>query len=438
MATPVEKFVKRAMLALDCKGDNEVYLAALEKRARGLALFVGAGMSIGFGDGYEPWGRFLITMATEGTRGEVENLVSQYKYEEAAELICSTRPGHIELEFDRRYHVGRLPRPLPKLPARYLPRIARSLVVTTNFDRVVETYFNAHQQGDGGSTEFQHIFYPSSVGAVPSEVANGSRILVKLHGDYRHPDNRVLTLSEYNRYYGGPDNFDPTLPIPRVLRLILQSKSVLFLGCSLEGDRTTRVLESIDRADQIPHFALLPDPGDQDKRTIRANALGRWNVRPLFYKLERSGPDQTPDHRRVDDFLSCLADLVDPPPPPRRPLERILVMMALVAVLLFAAAAAVKNRADRLVHNVSCRYARNETQKEVDARKALQCDDTDDEQKSVSKNETTLADNKRDCDNAIHLYELIFYNQIEEQAFKQIQADCSVRTTLKPPLSGNQ
>jgi Isocitrate/isopropylmalate dehydrogenase len=54
----------------------------------------------------------------------------------------------------------------------------------------------------------------------------------------------VLTLSEYRREYGGagPGEIRRELPLPRVLSLAVGANPLMFIGCSLENDRTTLIV----------------------------------------------------------------------------------------------------------------------------------------------------------------------------------------------------
>ena len=63
-----------------------------------------------------------------------------------------------------------------------------------------------------------------------------------MHGDIEDPTNLILTEDSYNEVYGkNPDEPDFDLAMPNFLRKILKKNPLLFLGCSLDKDRTCNV-----------------------------------------------------------------------------------------------------------------------------------------------------------------------------------------------------
>ncbi len=88
-------------------------------------------------------------------------------------------------------------------------------------------------------------------------IASGEPTLIKLHGDVASREF-VLTEQAYNKVYG-ERILDVRLPLPSFLRDVLLSRVILFLGCSLEDDRTLRVIEQ-SQIDGSISFALLELP----------------------------------------------------------------------------------------------------------------------------------------------------------------------------------
>jgi hypothetical protein len=68
------------------------------------------------------------------------------------------------------------------------------------------------------------------------KLIKGDRCILKLHGDAEDHDTYVFTADQYDQAYGSPVDFKK--PLPRALRQIFVSHSLLFLGCSLERDWT--------------------------------------------------------------------------------------------------------------------------------------------------------------------------------------------------------
>ncbi len=167
---------------------------------------------------------------------------------------------------------------------------------------------------------FREVFPGSRIREASRAIQLGKPFLLKLHGDYYDADSRVLTLDEYTREYGSPDpeKVDLDRELPSVLHQALGAWPLLFLGCSLKNDRTTRVIARI--AKRLPgtmHFALLPEsdlggcetqehytaPINTDESSKAADhrrqQLYSWNIRPLLFPAG--------EFEKIDQFLAFLA-----------------------------------------------------------------------------------------------------------------------------------
>lgn len=202
--------------------------------------FVGAGLSFEFG--YPGWSKLLGDLADQaGLRVEVNGLLADgNKLEEAAERLATTLPNLFDETLRRIFDQRKLPRPLGKGAVRHLPAIARGLVLTTNFDRVLEAAFE-----DAGR-QFSQVLPGSRIRGLSRAIQFNERFLLKLHGDYFDAASRVLTLEEYTREYGSedPEKVDLDRQLPSAIFQALGAFPLLFLGCSLKNDRTTITLLS--------------------------------------------------------------------------------------------------------------------------------------------------------------------------------------------------
>jgi len=279
-------------------GNNAQNLRSLLECLDNVVPFVGAGLSFDFG--YPSWDKLLEDLADEASlRTEVDAFLAEFKFEEAAEAVAKALPSLFDKTLKDTFDHLKLPRPLPKGAVRHVAGIARGTVLTTNFDGVLEAAFE-----DAGRP-FLHVLPGSHIREASYGVQFFKRFLLKLHGDYFDSDSRVLTLTEYTREYGShdPEKVAITLPLPRVLGQALGARPLLFLGCSLKNDRTTRVIARI--AKSLPgtmHFALL----QSDETPARRTQLNSWNIYPLFFP---SG-----EFRKVDQFLAVLARAAAIPP----------------------------------------------------------------------------------------------------------------------------
>ena len=270
-------------------------LKALEGGAA-LIPFVGAGLSRPFE--FPEWGAFLRAHADEaGVKDLVDTRLSKGEYEEAAEDLQQAL-GNLAFEDAIRRAFG--PRDitavLPDSAAAALPALATGPVLTTNFDNVLETAFKE------AGADFEQVVCGARLGPIAQALHSNTRILWKLHGDVKDNTDRVLTNSEYAKHYGhsDPAQFDWLQPLPHAFESLLSARAVLFLGCSLEQDRTVRILRAFaQRRRGVGHYALLEDPGDDARRRERARAMSNVGVRPLWFPQKRFG--------LIRPFLAFLA-----------------------------------------------------------------------------------------------------------------------------------
>lgn len=183
---------------------------------------------------------------------------------------------------------------------RHLPNIGKGCVVTTNFDNALEEVyrsftpsmaFNGHMYGNVDSTFFQKL-------------VRGDRCLLKLHGDAGDASTYVFTLAQYRTGYGEP--FDFSRPLPKALRQIYVSNTLLFIGCGLDNDWTLELFREVANTPNynVPdHYAILPMPATPLERTRKETKLIECHIQPIWY------PDG--QHEFVEKYLLALIALAE-------------------------------------------------------------------------------------------------------------------------------
>src|SRR5262245_32242687 len=273
-------------------------LALLEEQLgtrAGIVPFVGAGLSVPFG--FPQWGQFLLQLAKEaGTTDAIDARLEALEYEEAAgDLMKSLGTRRFQDLLAAKFGDQALAGKTIGGAVAELAKLPPGPLITTNFDRVIETAFaQAKQkltpwwnaQDDRGSEALQQ----------------DKAFLLKLHGDWDDPTTRVLTLDEYRAAYGADDavNIGFHLPVPTLLFSLMTSRCCLFLGCSLKQDRTMRLLRTV--ATDIPHlvhYAIVERPADDAAFQRRAAELSNQSIRPIWYPPTR--------HAVIQPLLAYLA-----------------------------------------------------------------------------------------------------------------------------------
>jgi len=261
-------------------------LARLEEQLgtrAGIVPFVGAGLSAPFG--FPQWGEFLLQLA--GEAGKTDAITARLKaleYEEAAgDLMEALGTRRFQDLLAANFGDQRLAGRSIGGTVAELARLPPGPLITTNFDRVIETAFAQAKQK---LTPWWHSYGDRGTEALQQDKA----FLLKLHGDWDDPTTRVLTLDEYRTAYGADDalNIRFDLPVPTLLFKLLTGRCCLFLGCSLKQDRTMRLLHAV--AKDIPHlvhYAIVERPADDAEFHRRAAELSNQSIRPIWYQPKR-------------------------------------------------------------------------------------------------------------------------------------------------------
>jgi predicted ATPase len=278
--------------------DNQIYLPKLAEQMRrgaGVVPFVGAGLSFDYG--FPLWGKFIRDLARfASAESEIEAYLAAFRYEEPAEILQRRLGSRFQdlMEYSFGDHV--LKDATFQGAAALVPRITIGPVITTNFDRLLENVFA------NCGCHFPVVIWHDKVEAMTPFIAENSLCLLKLHGDWQFPQERVLTLSEYQKQYGlSADEIDFSLPIPQFFEFLVP-RPMLFLGCSLQQDRTGIVFAKLAaRHKALRHYAILEYPGES-ARNHRISELEGMNICPIWFP-----PKQ---FQMIEMILAYLGNLV--------------------------------------------------------------------------------------------------------------------------------
>lgn len=255
--------------------DNRVRFISLQAayQRETVIPFVGAGMSMP--SGYPGWTSFLkiLRKETRIPEAELDAILKEGKYEEAAEKISdSMRPVSFNEALGNYFsHDHNL-----KGPILYLPFVFNTCAITTNFDNVLKRSYDEVNQS------FSEVLLGADAVEIRRLLGSGEKILVKLHGKANSGHNRVLTYTEYQRHYGDKINLKPVIEA-------ICSKTLLFLGCSLNTDRTIKVMKDLaeekGHGNSVRHYAFL-SLNEEDDRLERRDQLADANVFPIWYPAD--------------------------------------------------------------------------------------------------------------------------------------------------------
>lgn len=263
--------------------NNRVVYEEIKKNLPRLVPFVGAGLTQ---FAYWSWPMALKEMAKNIVGKDNIRLINSKLKEknnnnhliEAAQMLEDFRgTANLACDIAHLFSIDRLNAKqdmIDKEAISLLPFLFPGLVLTTNFDQALERVYEIHGH------PFQAILHPGH-----SELLNqflrqaGNGGLFKLHGtincDLIEYSHIVFTEKQYELHYG--DN----APLPRELKKCFKQKLMLFLGCSLNQDRTMELLQKIVEPGEIHYTFFGCAKPDRDQKI---KELGAKNIRAILYE----------------------------------------------------------------------------------------------------------------------------------------------------------
>lgn len=260
---------------------------------KSIVPFVGAGLSA---FAYSTWGQLLEDLNKEigfENQDKIHKLIEDSKYEEAADKLCENKENLFHQVLKDFYgHKELVKYNLSNETINILPVLfPESLIITTNFDKVIEkTYANYH-------IECCPAFFYNNELLSRIKQLNNQSVVFKVHGDINsNNENVIFTGSEYDIFY------QDTSPLVINLQEIMKSKVLLFIGASLNKDRTLDILKKIAQPG-INHYAILPCKEDVVKEKI-VELYEKYRIKPILY------PET--DHKCVSILLERLLQTAKP------------------------------------------------------------------------------------------------------------------------------
>lgn len=254
---------------------NSTYLNKIRENRENIIPFVGAGISKGCG--LYTWGELLHKLAIEYlVPEEIEALEKNGNLFEFADKIVSVS-GNSDIVMKKiRQIFSESEVSLTEIPFLIVSMFS-PLVITTNYDTLLEDASTNSPLG------YLRPLLPCLVGQMNEAIQINERRLLKLHGSIEETQSFVFTTEQYQRFYGNKGRRGKRF-LPLFLKKIFSGKKVLFIGCSLEQDRTLEILEEcVKQNHSITHYAILPFFSDSMKQIKRNSILSKYGIEPIFY-----------------------------------------------------------------------------------------------------------------------------------------------------------
>ena len=294
---------EQALELVRANGLTGVFEDLLQAVERGRVVpFIGAGLSKPLG--MPLWGEALTLLLARLPNADapaISALIMGSRFLEAAQQLAAHDRVQTSNFIRTTYRAQQLK--LKAGPLQHLPRFAKGCIVTTNFDDAIEKTYEGfiHQ---GKSLDFKAYMHGTRENNFFSRLVRGDRCILKLHGDAETEVTHILTAEQYEQAYGHP--FDFQKPLPKALRQIYVSQSLLFLGCGLDQDWTMDLFQAAKDGDgyQIPiHYAIVEAPVEAQAKQHKETRLLALNIQPIWYPYGQ--------HSLVDRLVDLVADVAE-------------------------------------------------------------------------------------------------------------------------------
>lgn len=291
-----------------------------------LALFVGAGFSRLANPRLNMWRDLLLkaadqlsSISIDGSciKVDIEKMVEKGNYLYAAWIARhflgeDNYRRFLEQEFSA---TTPYPQPLRSSFSRFLTSTNCNLILTTNFDKILETTLNGsvNDQFDNQANFSSWVVLThKNCDQARQDIFKGSPVILKVHGDIKDFDSIIFTMVDYQKLYMGRGDFQ------FLIAKLMDSYTFLFVGFSLDDPFFTKVLDitsSYYGPFKQRHFAIVND--------ITAVEMVAWeNLRGI-----KIVPICTSEKRKDDDFVSIYQALFqDLAPSPTNEIDKTTVL----------------------------------------------------------------------------------------------------------------
>ena len=289
--------------------DNTTVYMEIKKYLPKLIPFVGAGLTQ---FAYYSWSNALRKLSEKlsdsKNKKKVNKLINGGNYLDAAQLLEDLRtPTNLARDIATLFSSDKLELNREKLsqePISLLPYLFPEFVLTTNFDETLETVYRE------SNTPFSSVLLPGHLELLKQFIRQGGHGLLKLHGtvtgELIEYEKIIFTQSQYDEHYG------KGRPLPNELKIFFASRMMLFLGCSLENDRTMDILQKVIQPGDYYYTIISCNKSERDEKV---NRLGGKQIRAILYEngrheavrvilehlLEETNPDS------YQSYLSCAS-----------------------------------------------------------------------------------------------------------------------------------
>lgn len=284
------------IMAFNAPYNQKNFDALLEKIKLHQAVpYVGAGMSMLFDGIYPSWGGFLNATFKEFGDTLQKEEFDKLNYEDKADFLYDDM-GKLSFADNLKKTFGQehLDRDVSEFIDKsiyLLPVIfEKALIITTNYDKVIEKVYGLY------NNLLLSVAHPGHFEALNGALRDNELLLFKIHGDISEPiDSIILTKNQYESAYNNSQLID-------TLKQIYISKSMLFLGCSLEKDRPISLLCEVSKSG-MNNYAII-ECANESKKKKRVDLENEYYTKAILYPEGK--------HECVKIILEHISEIINP------------------------------------------------------------------------------------------------------------------------------
>ena len=282
-----------------CK-TNKIIFNEIKDNLNSIVPFVGAGLSA---FAYPLWKKALEDLTAfinnKNTREEIKALIDKGLLEDAAQEIEDKRGKHnLANDLLSVFSANKLEEEINSLYKQsvyLLPYIFKGAVITTNYDLIIE---NVYRQVLNDLN--MPVLLPGKPELINQYLGQKNRpVIYKVHGEIQKKaidySSIIFTKKQYDEKYTKDSQ------LVKELKKCFTNNIMLFLGCSLEKDRTLEVLKMITEAG-IGHYGIISCKEDEMDERIKQLAED-YHIRVICYPNNK--------HEAVRIILEKLLEDID-------------------------------------------------------------------------------------------------------------------------------
>lgn len=285
-------------------------LQVLVRAGVDIVPFIGAGMSIRFDvPGWKQSIKEAANQFEEKPNRKLKTAGSKAiqfcesdQLEEASEVLCKASKT-VFTDALKEQFIKDIDRRRIDNAYRLLVELSGRIAMTTNFDTCADQVFSYLRRS------ILPITLANKTINVRSMMLPNSVSLIKLHGNIEENENLVFTRTDYDAAYGklntktGHVRLERSRKVPILLQSLALTNVILFVGCSLNADRTLLVLSNLKRTFPNLHlFAIveLPESGTEFENgyVTKMSCLRDAGIMPIWYEHDK--------HQKIADILQAV------------------------------------------------------------------------------------------------------------------------------------